>query len=138
MLYYSWRPSHWCINYYCKTDIGKARVNSELRHNSKYMSKFNFDLFKRKIIFLGFPCCSTHEDLPIDVAINYYCSLVGLILTELGWFQHFGTSQNTHQIQFWLFRKENQIFGFPCSSTHEDLPIDLSITRDVPDSDFAG
>ena len=93
MLLYSWRPSHWCINYYCWTDIVKARVFSALRHNSKHMSKFNSTFYERKIKFFGFPCCSTHKDLPIDASI----SSVELILTKLGWFQNFSKSQNTHQ-----------------------------------------
>ena len=33
------------LNYYCKTDIDETRMNSTLRHMSKYKSKFNFDLF---------------------------------------------------------------------------------------------
>ena len=45
-------------------------------------------------------------------------------------FQLFSTSQNTSQIQFQkTFLKINQIFGFPCCSTREDLSIDVSITN---------
>ena len=114
----------WC--YYCRTDSDKARVNSALQHNSKYMSKFNFDLFERKINFFGFPCCGTHEDLPIDVSIT----TVGLIVIKLGWFQHFGTSQYSYKskFNFNLLWEEVQFFGFPFCSTHKDLPINLSIT----------
>ena len=107
------------------TDIDKARVNSALGHNSKYMSNFNFDLFERKIKFSGFPCCSTHEDLPIDVWIT----TVELILTKLGRIQHFGTTQNNCQnLIFNLFERKINFFGFPCCSTHEEFPIDVSIT----------
>ena len=42
-------------------------------------SKFNFKFKKKKI---GFPWCSTHEDLSIDVSITN----VGLILTKPRWF----------------------------------------------------
>ena len=69
-----------------------------------------------------FSCCSTCEDLSIDVSITN----VGLILTKLWWFQLFGTSQNSN---FELFWKKNQIFGFPCCSTREDLSIDVSFTN---------
>ena len=70
-----------------------------------------------------FPCCSTREDLSIDVSIIN----VGLILTNLWWFQLFSTSQNSN---FELFcKKKNQIFGFLCCSTREDLPIDVLITN---------
>ena len=69
MLYYSWTPFHWCINYYCRTDIDEARVISALRHKSKYKSKFNFDLFKKKIKFWRF-----HAVVLVKTfLLNYYC-----------------------------------------------------------------
>ena len=54
-------------------------------------SKFNFELFckKKKITFFWFPCCSTREDLSIDVSITN----VGLILTKLWWFLFSGYGQ---------------------------------------------
>ena len=70
----------------------------------------------------GFPWCSSSEDLSIDVSITN----VGLILTKLRWFQLFVKSQNSN---FELFWKKNQIFGFPCRSTREDLSIDVSIAN---------
>ena len=42
--------------------------------------KSNFQFFWKKIQILGFPWCSTREDLSIDVSITN----VGLILTKLG------------------------------------------------------
>ena len=69
-----------------------------------------------------FPCSSTLEDLSIDVSITN----VGLILTKLRLFQFFVKSQNSN---FELFQKKNQIFGFPCCITREDLSIDVSITN---------
>ena len=42
-------------------------------------SKFEFQTFFGKIQILGFPWCSTREDLSIDVSITN----VGLILTKL-------------------------------------------------------
>ena len=87
MLEYSWRPIHWCINYYCRTDIDEARVMSALRHKPK------FNPFWKEIQFLGFPCCSTHKDLSVDVSIT----TVGLILTKLGWFLLSGYRQTDGQ-----------------------------------------
>ena len=39
--------------------------------------KFNLDLISKEIHIFGFQCCSTHEDLSIDVIIT----TVGQILT---------------------------------------------------------
>ena len=118
MLYYSWRPFHWCINYQCRTDIDEAKVISAFRQKSK----FKFQTFLKKNQIFGFPWRSTREYLSIDVSITN----VGLILTKLRWFQLFVKSQNPN---FELFWKKNPIFGFPWRSTREDLSIDVSITN---------
>ena len=52
----------------------------------------NFELSRKKNQIFGFPWCSTHEDLSIDVSITN----VGLILTKLRWFQLFIKSQNSN------------------------------------------
>ena len=70
----------------------------------------------------GFSCCSTREDLYVDVSIIN----VGLVLTKLRWFQIFATSQNSN---FWTLKKKNQINRFLWCSTHEALSIDVSITN---------
>ena len=70
-------------------------------------SKFEFSWKKNQIFML--PCYSTCEDLTIDVSMNN----VGLILMKLGWFQLFGTSQNSIS----NFKKKNLIFVFPCCSS---------------------
>ena len=49
----------------------------------------NFELFWKKIQIFGFPCCSTREDLFIDVSITN----VGLILTKLWWLLFSGCGQ---------------------------------------------
>ena len=49
----------------------------------------NFELFWKIIQILGFPWCSTREDLSIDVSITN----VGLILTKLGGFLFSGYGQ---------------------------------------------
>ena len=82
----------------------------------------NFELFWKKNQIFGFPWSSTREDLSIYVSITS----VGLILTKLRWFQQFVKSRNSN---FELFWKKNQIFGFPWSSTREDLSIYVSITN---------
>ena len=56
------------------------------------------------------------------------CRHIGACWDPLEWFQLFSTSQNTSRIQFQTFLKKNQIFGFPCCSTREDLSVDVSIT----------
>ena len=43
-------------------------------------TKFNFKLFLKKIQLFGFQCCSTREDLSIDVSITN----VGLISMKPG------------------------------------------------------
>ena len=85
-------------------------------------SKFEFQTFLEKNQILGFPWCSTREDLSIDVSITN----AGLILTKLWWFQLFVESQNSN---FKLFWKKIQILGFPWCSTPEGLSIDVSITN---------
>ena len=84
---------------------------------------FNFT-YAVQISFFGFSCCSARGDLSIDVSITN----VGLILTKLMWFQLVSTSQNSI-LNFFEKKKKNQIFGFPCCSTREDLSIDVSITN---------
>ena len=86
-------------------------------------SKFEFRTLKKNQI-LGFPWCSTREDLSIDVSI----SNVRLILTKLRWFQLLVKSQNSNFELFWK-KKKSIFFGFPWCSTREDIPIDASITN---------
>ena len=95
----------------------------------KIQVKFNFDLFWKKNQISWFSCCSTREDLSVDVSITY----VGLILTKQGrfCFSAYGNSgygQNSIS-SISNFLKNLHIFGFPWSSTREDLSIDVSITN---------
>ena len=57
-------------------NVYEVKVISALQHKSK----FNLDFFGKKYTFFGFSCCSTREDLSIDVSITN----VGLILTKRG------------------------------------------------------
>ena len=63
----------------------------------------NFELFWKKNTIFGFPCCSTREDLSIDVSITN----VGLILKKLRWFQLFVKCQNSNFKLFWKNKKSN-------------------------------
>ena len=93
----------------------------QLFSTSQNTSRIQFRTFlKKKNQIFWFPCCSTREDLSVDVSITN----VGLILTKLRLFKLFSTSR----IQFLTFlKKKNQIFWFPCCSTREDLSIDVLI-----------
>ena len=68
-------------NYQCRSEIYEAMVISALRHKSKYNLKFNFELFleKKKNQISGFLCCTTREDLSINVSFTN----AELILTKL-------------------------------------------------------
>ena len=104
--------------------IDEAKVISFLGIRKLGVDRIQFRLFRtfwKKFHISGFPWCSAREDHSIDVSITN----VGLILTKLGWFQLFVKSQNLNFELFWFFF---QIFGFPWSSTREDLSIDASIT----------
>ena len=97
---------------------------SALWHESKYKSKFNLKFYLKKNQISGFLCCSTREDLPIDISITN----VGMIL-KLRCIQHFGTNQNTshNSILNFFFLIKLKWFVFPCCSTREYLSIDVSI-----------
>ena len=96
----------------------KSNFNFELKKKTSHNS---ISIFLNKIFM--FPCCSTLEDLSIDVIITN----VGLILTKQRWFQLFVKSLKSN---FELFLKRKiQIIGFPCCSTREDLSIDVSNTN---------
>ena len=69
-----------------------------------------------------FPCCSTLEDLSIDVSIIQCRADIdeAKIISALCLKSKF---------EFRTSLKKVQIFGFPCCSTREDLSIDESITN---------
>ena len=90
-----------------------ATIASKISHEYNNLKNFHIS---------GFPWCSTREDHSIDVSITN----VGLIMTKLRWFQLFVKS---HNLNFELSWKKNQIFGFPWFSTREDHSVDVSITN---------
>ena len=107
--------------------VGNAQ-RTETRGTDKIQFS-QFQTFSKKIQIFGFPCCSTRVDLSIDVSITY----VGLIFTKPGRFlfsvyENSGYGQNSNS-SILNFLKKNQIFGFPCCITHEDLSIDVSIAN---------
>ena len=102
---------------------------SALQHKSKYKSNSISNFFENKNKIFWFSCCSTREDLSIDVSITY----VGLILTKPGrfFFSAYGNSgygQNSI-LSISNFLKNFHISGFPWCSTREDHSIYVSITN---------
>ena len=84
---------------------------SALQHKSKYKSNSILNFLEKKNQIFWFPCCSTREDLSIDISITN----VGLILTKPGrfCFSAYGNSgygQNSISLKF-------HISGFPWCST---------------------
>ena len=101
----------------------------QLFSTSQNTSRIQFRTFLKKKSFFWFPCCSTREDLSVDVSITY----VGLILTKPGrfFFSAYGNSgygQNSIS-SISNFLNKFHISGFPWCSTREDHSIDVSITN---------
>ena len=66
---------------------------------------------------------STREDLSIDASISYYCR------TDIEEARMIFALRHKSKFNFELFWKKNQILVFPCSSSREDLSIDVSNTN---------
>ena len=116
-----WDLLEWFHLFGTSQNISQNSISNLKRKKVKQnTSRNSISNFFEKIRFL-FPCCSTRENLSIDVSIT----IIGLMLTKLGWFQLLGTSQNSISN---FFEKNIKILGFPCCSTREDLSIDVSIT----------
>ena len=99
----------------------------QLFSTSQNKSQIQFRTFLKKKNW--FPCCSTREDLSVDVSITY----LGLVLTKLGRFL-FSADGNSVYGQNSIsaisnFLKKNPIFEFPWWSTRKDHSIDASITN---------
>ena len=75
---------------------------SALQHKLKYKSNSISNLFeKKKNQIFWFPCCSTQEDLSVDLSITY----VGLILTKPGlFFSRYTETRGKDRIQFSQFQ----------------------------------
>ena len=79
---------------------------SALQHKSKYKSNSISNFFEKKNQIFWFPCCSTREDLSVDISITY----VGLILTKPGRFfflgiRKLGVRKEFNLVNFELFEK---------------------------------
>ena len=99
---------------------------SALQHKSKYMSNSISNFLEKKNQIFWFPCCSTREDLSIDISITN----VGLILTKPGRFRFSAYGNSGYgQNSISLISLKFHISGFPWCSTREDLSIDVSITN---------
>ena len=106
---------------------------SALQHKSKYKSSSisNFFFFLNQIFW--FPCCSTREDLSVDVSITY----VGLILMKPRRFfflgiRILGVRTEFNFVNFDLFEKISHFWVSMVKtipSTREDHSIDVSITN---------
>ena len=82
---------------------------SALQHKSKYKSNSISNFFEKNKQIFWFSCCSTREDLSVDVSITY----VGLILTKPGrFFSRHTETRGTDRIQFRQFRIFWKIFTF--------------------------
>ena len=83
---------------------------SALQHKSKYKSNSISNFFEKKNQIFWFPCCSTREDLSVDVSITH----VGLILMKPGrfFFSRRTETRGTDRIQFCQFRTFWKIFTF--------------------------
>ena len=78
----------------------------QLFSTSQNTSRIQFRTFLKKNQIFWFPCCSTREDLSVDVSITH----AGLILTKLRWYQLFVKSQNSNFELFW--KKKSIFLGF--------------------------
>ena len=94
------RPTWMTSDLWHKSNISQNLISNlkrkQVKQNTSRNSVPNF--FEKNPIFMC-PCCSTREDLSIDVSITN----VGLILTKLWWFQLIVTSQNSN---FELLKKK--------------------------------
>ena len=112
------RPT-WMTSALWQNSISNLK-RKQVKQNTSRNSLPNF--FEKKNQIFMCPCCSTREDLSIDVSIT----IVGLILTKLWWFQLFSTSPNSN---FELLWKKFKFFEFSWCSTCENHSIDVSITN---------
>ena len=87
-----------------------TRMISALWHKSKYKSNSISNFFEKKTQIFWFPCCSTREDLFVDVSITH----VGLILTKPGSFFFLGVWKLgvRTEFNFCQFRTFWKIFTF--------------------------
>ena len=104
---------------------------SALQHKSKYKPNSISNFFEKKNHIFLFPCCSTREDLSVDVSITYVGPILTKLVRAIFFSRHTETrgSYGQNSISSILnFLKNFHISGFPWCSTREDHSIDVSIT----------
>ena len=79
------------------TNVGLILTNQRWFQLFVTSQNSNFELFWKIFRIFGFPCCSTRDDISIDVSITN----AGLILTKLWWLLHSGYRQTDRQTRFW-------------------------------------
>ena len=110
--------------------IGETYLNVDLSSSAQVkISQIQFRTFLKKISNFWFPCCSTCEDLSVDVSITY----LGLVLAKPGRFL-FSAYGNSGYGQNSISSISNFLKKFTFSGFHgvvlarEDHSIDASIT----------
>ena len=86
-----WDLLEWFHLFGTSQNISQNSISNLKRKNTSRHSISIFFFFFNQIFM--FPCCSTREDLSIDVSITN----VGLILTKLRWFFFSGNGQMDRQ-----------------------------------------
>ena len=87
----------------------------------QHKSKFNFELFWKKFKFYSFHAV---------VLAKTFLLMYQLPMQDWYW-RSYGDFSSSAQVKIRIsnFFEKNQIFGFSCCSTREDLSIDVSITN---------
>ena len=83
-----------------EAELSDFTSSAQLSQNTSQNSFSTF--FENKIQIFRFPCCSTNEDLSIDVSITN----VGLILTKIGRYLISEYGQTDGQTDGWTERKD--------------------------------
>ena len=113
-----WEILEWFDLFGTSQNISQNSISNlkgkQVKQNTSQNSNLEL-LWKKKQIFM-LPCCITREDLSIDVSIT----IVGLILTKLGWFQLFGTSQNSISN---FIEKKIKFYGFHSVVLMKTFPL---------------
>ena len=101
----------------------------KLFSTSQNTSQIQFRTLKKKSNFLVLiSCCSTREDLSVDVSISYSCRTdIDEARAIFSAYWNSGYGQNSIS-SISNFLENFHISGFPWCSTREDLSVDVSIS----------
>ena len=113
--------------------IGETYMNVDFSSSAqvKIQVKLNFEPSWKKKSNFSFPCCSTREDLSVDVSITY----VGLVLTKPGRFlfsayENSGYGQNSIS-SISNFLKKIHILGFHGEVLEKTIPLMHQLATNV-------